>query len=83
MKYLKKYESEDLPTYLDYVLMKTDKYDLVIGQIFSDANNYFYVKFRSPDGHTFNDVVLKSDVIKWSKNDEDLKQYIIANKYNL
>jgi hypothetical protein len=93
MKYLKTFENTNKPNIGDYVVVnvKDEKYYglPVIGQIYAEYPNmffnrvYYFIKYTLPDNHTFNDVFQIDEILKYSKNKENLEYIISSNKYNI
>ena len=92
MKYLKTFENNNEPQKGDYAIVEvSSKYykGKIIGKIKGIAKYnlgpdiFVSVKYRLPDGHTFNDVFYMKDIIKFSKNKKQLEYILTANKYNI
>jgi hypothetical protein len=91
MKYLKTFESNNEPQKGDYAIVEVDsKYykGKIIGKVnwiakYNLADIYVSVKFKLPDGHTFNDAFYLKDIIKFSKNKKQLEYILAADKYNI
>lgn len=47
-----------------------------------DGNSY-YIKFKMPDAHVFNEIFHLKDLEHWSKNKKDLEFFVDIKNFNL